>query len=367
MKQLLYQDWDTLSSRYDWIADMAETPQDPRHHAEGNVAIHTQMVLQALCALPGYQALPEQARDRLWMAALLHDVEKRSTTFTEPDGSIVSPGHAKKGAQTARRLLYTDFGTAFSEREQIAGLVRHHGLPLWLMHKPDPQKYLLEASFVVNTEWLVLLAKADVLGRICVDQAELLERIDFFEAYCREQECWGTTKAFPNERAMFHYFHKDGASPAYEPYDDSSCEVVLLSGLPGMGKDHYIRTHYPKLPVISLDAIRQKHKLDPRDRSANGFVAQEAKEQARIYLRAGQGFLWNATNITRQMRSQLIELFATYKARVRLIYIERSYAVWLKQNAAREEALPQSVLFKMLQKLEIPAPTEATTVIYQCD
>lgn len=367
MIQLCYKDWDTLTQQYDWVTVMQEVPQERRHHAEGNVAIHTQMVLQALQELPEYSLLPQMARDQLWVAALLHDVEKRSTTFTEPDGSIVSPGHAKKGAQTARRLLYTDFATSFSEREQIAGLVRYHGLPLWLMYKPDPQKALLEASFAVNTEWLALLAKADVLGRICGDQDELLERIAFFEAYCREQDCWGKRKAFSSERARFHYFYKEGTSPDYEPYDDGSCEVTLLSGLPGMGKDHYLNTAARELPVISLDAIRKRLKLDPKDRSANGFVAQEAKEQARIYLRSGQDFIWNATNITSQMRSQLISLFTDYKARVKIVYLERPYKVWLKQNAAREEALPLPVLTRMLQKLEVPRPTEATTVIYQCD
>ena len=33
-----------------------------------------------------------------------------------------------------------------------------------------------------------------------------------------------------------------------------------------------------------------------------------AKEEARTYLRKGQDFVWNATNITRQMRAQLIDL-----------------------------------------------------------
>lgn len=367
MKQLYYKDWDTLTQQYDWVADMQEVPQDKRHHAEGNVAIHTQMVLQALQEQPGYSGLSPEAQVQLWVAALLHDVEKRSTTFTEADGSIVSPGHAKKGAQTARRLLYTDFSTSFSEREQIAGLVRYHGLPLWLMHKPDPQKALLEASFAVNTEWLALLARADVLGRICEDREELLERIAFFEAYCREQDCWGKSRAFSSDRARFHYFHKEGATPDYEPYDDSSCEVTLLSGLPGMGKDHYLNTAGRELPVISLDAIRKRLKLDPKDRSANGFVAQEAKEQARIYLRAGQDFIWNATNITSQMRSQLIDLFTDYKARVKIVYLERPCKVWLKQNAAREEVLPMPALIRMLQKLEVPRLTEATMVIYNCD
>ncbi|MDQ6482413.1 hypothetical protein [Dyadobacter sp. LHD-138] len=88
---------------------------------------------------------------------MLHDVEKRSTTHQETDGSIVSPGHAKKGALTARQILFTQLNVPFEIREQIVGLVRHHGLPLWLFHKPDPQKALLKASFEVNTKLVAIL------------------------------------------------------------------------------------------------------------------------------------------------------------------------------------------------------------------
>src|SRR4051812_18657809 len=95
---LTNKDWKDLRSSYSWVRDMEGVPQDPRHHAEGDVATHTQMVLEALAALPEYAALNPHIRELIWMAALLHDVEKRSTTFMEEGGAIVSPGHAKKGA-----------------------------------------------------------------------------------------------------------------------------------------------------------------------------------------------------------------------------------------------------------------------------
>jgi putative nucleotidyltransferase with HDIG domain len=130
MEWIKNKDWQHMALQYEWIADMHGVPQDPVHHAEGDVAVHTQMVLTALAALPGYNALQPEAQEILWMAALLHDVEKRSTTITEADGSIISPGHAKKGALTARHILYTQFDLPFGIREQIVYLVRHHGLPL---------------------------------------------------------------------------------------------------------------------------------------------------------------------------------------------------------------------------------------------
>ncbi len=357
-------DWNNLLQRYAWVRDMEGVPQDPRHHAEGDVATHTRMVLDALVGLPEYQGLNPHLQEVIWIAALLHDVEKRSTTFREEDGSIVSPGHAKKGALTTRHILMTGLPVPFATREAIVGLVRYHGLPLWVMHKPDPQKALLAVSLAVNTEWLAMLAKADVLGRICTDRTELLERIEFFEAYCKEQGCWGTAYAFASDAARFEYFHKEGGSPLYKPHEAAICEVTMLCGLPGMGKDFYFRQHCPDLPVVSLDAIRRAHKLKPDDKAATGWVVQQAKEAARVHLRAKQNFVWNATNITRQMRSQLIALFADYGARIKLVYVEKPFHTWRTQNAEREHVVPISVLNKLLNKLEVPTADEAHEVVY---
>lgn len=115
---------------------------------------------------------------------------------------------------------------------------------------------------------------------------------------------------------------------------------------------------------VNVDDIRRKNKLSPTDKSANGWVVQEAKKQARAYLRKGQGFIWNATNITVMMRSQLINLFAEYGARVKVAYIEKPYSAWRKQNREREYPLPEAVLDTMLGKLEIPLLTEAHEIEY---
>lgn len=131
--------------------------QDPQHHAEGDVAIHTQLVLEALTNDSAYQGIPAEQQELLWTAALLHDVEKRSSTVVEPDGHITARGHARKGEHTVREMLYTAYRLAsppaFAEREQICKLVRYHGLPLWIFEKPDPLKTLLQTSMEVNTEW----------------------------------------------------------------------------------------------------------------------------------------------------------------------------------------------------------------------
>jgi hypothetical protein len=127
-------DWDAIELAFSWFRDMKGVPQDSEWHAEGDVFTHTKMVVEALVSLPDFAPLEEQDKHILFASALLHDVEKRSTTTTEEiDGRIrtVSPRHAKKGEFTVRRLLYTDIITPFEIREEIAKLVRLHGLPLF--------------------------------------------------------------------------------------------------------------------------------------------------------------------------------------------------------------------------------------------
>ena len=113
--------WTVLEAQFNWVKRMQGVAQDKRYHAEGDVAIHTQMVLAALQNEPAFKQLPIQEQEILWTAALLHDVEKYSTTVFEPDGSITSNGHARKGAQFARRMLYLDGTVPFTIREQIVG------------------------------------------------------------------------------------------------------------------------------------------------------------------------------------------------------------------------------------------------------
>ena len=110
--------WDALQE-FSWVKDMNGIMQSPIHHREGDVATHTQLVLHALENLEDYKSLSSQEKEIVWAAALLHDVEKRSTTFVDEDGKIVSPGHAKKGAMTTRQILYREIKTAFTVREEV--------------------------------------------------------------------------------------------------------------------------------------------------------------------------------------------------------------------------------------------------------
>ncbi|WP_272525729.1 AAA family ATPase [Providencia sp. PROV196] len=360
-------DWAQLEKQFDFVRDMQYVPQDRLHHAEGNVAIHTQMVLAALEDLPEYQQLPELKQQIVWAAALLHDVEKRSTTKEDEEGRIHSPGHAKKGELSVRNILFRQIETPFAIREQIAALVRFHGLPLWLMEKPDPERTLFAASLRVEMPLLCMLAKADAIGRTCEDKAELLVRIELFELFCREQGCWDKPKSFASPAGRFHYFHHQKGTTDYQPFEEIGSEVIMLCGLPGMGKDHFIKQFYPQTAVVCLDDIRREHKINPADKNAQGWVAQQAKEQAKRLLRTKIHFIWNATSLSASLRGTMISLFERYQAKIHLVYLEVPFKQWRQQNQQRKYAVPEQVMEKMAGKLELPTPDEAHQVSYYID
>jgi predicted kinase len=353
--------WNVLVQEYSWLRALEGCPQDARHHAEGDVHLHTSMVVAALLALPEWADLTQTERAQLFAAALLHDVAKPACTTRDEDGSIHSPGHARLGERMAREILAVEAAALpFRVTEGVCKLVRYHGLPLWSLEKPDPERAVVEASLVSDTRLLAMLAEADVWGRICEDQQELLDRIELFRELCREKECYGRPREFASDHTRFRYFRKGDRCLDFEIFDDTTFEVTLLSGLPGAGKDTWARRHLPGMTVLSMDQMRTEMGIDPR---RNQYpVARAAQERAKEYLRRRESFVWNATNLTRRIREPLVDLFYTYGARTHIVYLPTPLPRVLAQNRQREDVVPEDAIFDLLRKQDIPDLTEAHRV-----
>jgi putative nucleotidyltransferase with HDIG domain len=351
--------WDALVAEFDWLRSLASCPQNPLYHAEGDVLTHTRLVCEALVKLPQWQTLPSWQRSVVFAAALLHDVAKPAATKIEEDGTITSKGHVLQGVKMARQILW-DLQVPFHHREAIVSLIKYGSLPLWFWDKPNPQKSVIQASQVVRCNLLSMLAEADVRGRYCDDQAQLLDRIEFFREFCQENDCYEEARQFPSAHSRFIYFQKEDGDPDYHAYDDTRFEVVLMSGLPGAGKDTWIQENLPDLPVISLDKLRQEMKISPEDEQ--GAVGNQARAIAKEYMRAGKSFVWNATNLSRQLRTSLVNLFVGYKGRVRIVYKEVPWDELLQRNRTRTAQVPEAVLIRLKSRLEVPDVTEAHQV-----
>ncbi len=351
-------DWDALDREHDFVRALRGCPQDPIWHAEGDVWVHTRMVCERLVENHAFRALPADQRAIAFAAALLHDVAKPLCT-REEDGRITSRGHSGSGENLARRILWAR-GADLRAREEVARIIEVHQIPFFAIDKPNAARIVHRVSHLARPHLVALVAEADARGRIARDQQRLLDNVDLFRELAREQQCYDGPRAFASDHARVTYFRDERAAVTYEPFDDTWGEVILLSGLPASGKDTWLRTHAPNLAVVSLDDLRTELEVDPED--AQGAVIATAKERAREYLRREEPFAWNATNLSRKQRAPLLELFARYRARVRIVYLEAAADEQRARNRARAKPVPADAIERMLERWQVPDPLEGHQV-----
>jgi predicted kinase len=331
----------------DWVQPMKDCPQDALYHAEGDVWTHTRMVVAALLDDAEFQQLESHAQYILFLSALLHDVAKPMCTYEE-NGRITSPKHAAIGEKVARELLWN---ADFETRETIAALVRLHGLPIWSIEKQNPQRAVIAASLRLSNHYLYLLSKADANGRDCVDKEDLLLRVELFKELCLENDCFYTPKAFHNNHSRFKFFQTENDCYPSVIYDDTAFEMVILSGIAGSGKNSFYDKNFGNYPTVSLDAIRETHKIKPTDKDAQG----------KVYCRKKQSFVWNSTNLTADLRSKLIRTLGVYSPYFKIYYVETPIDTIFSR---RQGEIPMDVLLRMIRQLDMPLSAEVHEVNY---
>jgi tRNA nucleotidyltransferase (CCA-adding enzyme) len=142
-------------------------PQEAEWHPEGDVWIHTLMVIDE--ARARIADLDRGAALAMMLGAVCHDLGKPSTTAVI-DGRLRSPGHEEGGVAPATALLdrlnvHTIDG--YDVRRAVLGLVAHHLKPSMFKKSPTP---VSDGAFrrlaqKVDLELLAQFAKADCHGR----------------------------------------------------------------------------------------------------------------------------------------------------------------------------------------------------------
>lgn len=346
--------------------ELAKSTPQGAFHREGDVWTHTQMVVHSLLALDDYRVASREDQRIVFLAALLHDIAKCHTTVVDPvSGDIGQPGHSRKGAIDARIAMW-DANAPFDTREAICRLIGVHQVPFFAINGSrsgvDAAFLAREISHQVSLPLLCMLAEADMRGRICPDQQEVLDAIELFRELAREDGCYGQAREFANAHTALSYFRGANIDPRYPLHQECGSQVIVMSGLPASGKNTWVERHHPDLPVVSFDDARVE--LGLKHGKNEGMVAHRAVDKAKALLRAKAPFVWNATHLTPQARGKTLDLLFSYHAQVDLVYLEMGRAELLRRNDHRDTSLSNKALQAMLLKWDIPMPTEAHMVRY---
>lgn len=346
---------------------LGTTPQDPVFHAEGDVWVHTKMVVCALVNSQPYADASTKDRFILFYAGLLHDIAKPATTvIDEVSGKISQPGHSRRGAIDARILLWRA-GVPFDMREAICRIISVHQVPFFALsgdrRGTAPEFTITKLSWELPLWMLCAVATADIVGRTYHGKQAVLYEIEMFRLLAEEMGALNGPVKFADAYTRQRYFAGANVQPEYALFREKvGSQVIVMSGMPASGKNTWVDRNAPGLPVVSFDDARDE--LGLAHGKNEGMVAHHAFDMAKDLLRAGKPFVWNSTNLSNQMRSKTLDLLHDYHADVRLVYLEHPEDVIYARNTKRDTSLRNKDITKMLFRWEVPVPSEASTVEY---
>jgi tRNA nucleotidyltransferase (CCA-adding enzyme) len=142
-------------------------PQEPEWHPEGDVWVHTLMVVDQSRTRIDDLERPQQIA--VMLGAVCHDLGKPPTTAFV-DGRIRSIDHEQAGVAPATAILdrlNVQTVNGYDVRRQVLGIVAHHLKPGMFRQSPTP---VSDGAFrrlaqKVDLELLARVAKSDCLGR----------------------------------------------------------------------------------------------------------------------------------------------------------------------------------------------------------
>ena len=142
--------------------------QSPKWHPEGDVWIHTMMCVDAMVSELVIRneklRIDEKQKLKFMFAILCHDLGKATHTTIDEDGRIRAIGHEKAGLVPTKSFMYrlTDEHDFI---ESVLPLVEHHLKPSQFYAAKSKAPAIRRLATKVNIEELVIVAKADFLGR----------------------------------------------------------------------------------------------------------------------------------------------------------------------------------------------------------
>lgn len=379
---------DIFGRDYPLLAQFKDTQQDSQWHAEGDVHIHTDMVINEVYGLINSEAshLPSEQKKILLLSALFHDYAKPITTQSREINAlnrVVAPKHENMGASLLFNLP-PPLNISPKDWLSVIQLTAYHHIPKLLILKNKGYRHYARLSRqVTSLELLYFLEYADMRGRTCDDKQDQLDIMDMFKIEAKEHGLWTNDpyenllplvkENFPDkddwlhrrvcEHAKVHveegtiFMPEEEISIAYQYLDQP--HLILTCGMAGAGKSSWIDKTVPHYYRIELDAIRDKVSKGRANQSNNNEVVRIAHEELKQALRDKKNIVWDATNYRSDFRKRIIDLGVAYGAFTEIVCFQKPLAKLIADNNNREHAVPKDNFERMLNKFQWPEVGEA--------
>lgn len=359
--------WDKIYA-LDCFNVMKKTRQSAEWHKEGNVANHTERVVNEMKRILEGRECDVNSEDYLVLmsAALCHDLGKPSTTrFDQEKQDYSCKGHGFAGEKIVRKLFFED---DFWLREKVCWLVRNHMAPFYLKNENgeyDADKIKRLSIGPVTLDFLLTLNWADALGSINDHETstDVLKRLNSTCVFAMNNCDNCIEKPYNYKRCEKLNLY----SGLPEVIEQSTPEftVYIMIGLPGAGKDIWIQNHIPNVPMLCRDVIRTEIGIE----GEKPFGTEEQENEVTRILaerlidccRNKRTCVVNNTNIMKMRRNEIRSLIMPYNPKIVYVYVEAPTVKDCKERRAGQ--ISPKVIKRMLNSFEMPESWEYDELI----
>ena len=379
---------DLFGNEFEFLYQLKNTEQDIVWHAEGDVHIHTDMVLKEVYELIVLNNFTESEQFVLILSALLHDIAKPISTkkvFSDRDNRelVIAPNHEQKGMDYIfhKLLNYVDHKNrdfhdfmSYEEFINIVTVVGYHQIPKKVVGTDFNRYTFANIAMKVNPKLVYFLEVADFKGRTCYDTESQLDYLHLFKSYMDD---FGYLDGFDkaslgieNEYVLHKGFNLlktgeismfDEAEAKFFEHKNNHAELILLSGLSGVGKTTYIKENYSNHTIISFDDIRESLSFRENQKD-NAEVVRIAKDRLKIHLARKEKIVFDATNIRIDLRDKILTIGHNYHALNKIVFLVDSLNNIIERDKKREYSVGEKVILTQEYNFQTPDKSEADDV-----
>lgn len=144
-------------------------------------------------------------------------------------------------------------------------------------------------------------------------------------------------------------------------------KLILLVGLPGAGKSTYAHRLMEQLTESSLwlssDSIRKELYGDESIQGDPNKVFRVMHQRARASLTDGVTVIYDATNVNRKSRKQIISIAKALRVTIEAHIVWCPYEICLQRDVTRDRVVGEGIIKRFLYRWETPYYDEGIDTI----
>lgn len=138
-------------------------------------------------------------------------------------------------------------------------------------------------------------------------------------------------------------------------------KVYMMIGIAGCGKSTYARKHFGNAEIISSDEIRKEFYGSEEIQTNPKKVFAEVHRRIKTAIENDKDVVVDATNLKAKYRKSIIEI--AIGCEVIAVYLDTELQTAINRNAQRKRKVPEEVIAKMYNQIELPQYKEGFSEI----